>query len=456
MVLARLLTPADFGLMAMLLVFTTFATLLVEGGLGTALVQQQVSTDNDETSVFLANLAAAGVLALGLYGLAPVIGRLYAQPTAPPLLQALVWLLPLGALATVPNALLTQQLDFRKRAGAELLASMGSGGLALWLALRGHGVWSLAWQALSGAALRAALLWWLTGWRPRGRFDCEAFADLFRFGGYLLLANVLAACALRLQSLLLGKLFDARTLGMYAMAHDTQQAPAQLASALLNRVGLPMFASVKDHPVKLAGALRLSLRLSMFVFAPCMAGLAVVSAPLIHLLYGPQWSEAGPLLSLLALATVFWPLNVLNLAALGALGRSDLILKLEVAKAAITIPLIVVASPFGALAIAGAALAVSLAYVWINTRHSQRRLNYGLREQLRDLRPILLLTMTAIAPAWLILKLFDHSPWALPPAITIAITAYTMGAIALRLRAWQDLLDILRTLRFGMTPSKGG
>lgn len=455
-VLARLLTPADFGLMAMLLVFTTFAALLMEGGLGTALVQRQASTDNEETSVFLINLTVGCVLASVLSLLAPAIGRLYAQPSLASLLQALAWLLPLGAVANVPNALLTQRLDFRKRAGVELVASVGSGGLALWLAWRGHGVWSLAWQALTGAALRAALLWWLSGWWPRGNFDRAAFAGLFRFGGYLLLANALSVGALRLQSLMLGRLFDARTLGMYVMAQDTQQAPTQLASALLNRVGLPMFASVKDEPLKLAGALRLSLRLSMFIFVPCMVGLSIVSAPLVHLLYGPQWSEAAPLLALLALAAVCWPLHVLNLAALGALGRSDLIFKLELAKAAVTIPSIVVASPFGALAVAGAAVTANLVSVWINTRHSHHLLDCGLRVQLRDLRPILLLTITATAPAWLILTMFDHSPWALLPAIASAIGAYTVTAVALRVQAWQDLLDFLHTLRSGVTSTEQG
>lgn len=456
MALARLLTPADFGLMAMLLVFTTFAALLVEGGLGTALVQKQASTDNDETSVFLVNLVAGCAMALALWALAPGITRFYSQPTLAPLLRALAWMLPLGALATVPNSLLIQRLDFRRRAGAELLASVGSGAVALWLAWRGHGVWSLAWQTLVGAGLRAALLWWLSGWRPRGRYDRAAFAGLFRFGGCLLLANALSVGAMRLQSLLLGRLFDARTLGVYAMAQDTQQAPAQLASALLNRVGLPMFASVADQPAKLAGALRLSLRLSMFVFAPCMAGLAVVAAPLVRLLYGPQWGEAAPLLSLLALAGLFWPLHVLNLAALGALGRSDLILKLEVAKAAVTIPLVAVASPFGAQPVAWAALVAGLACTWINTRHAHRLLDCGLRVQLRDLRPVLLLTLAASASAWGALALVGNAPWALGLAIAAAVATYALVAVALRLQAWQDLLEFLRTLRSGVSPAGGG
>lgn len=448
-VLARLLTPADFGLMAMLLVFTSFAALLAEGGLGSALVQKQVTSANDETSVFLVNLGMGCVLAVLLWLLAPAIAGFYAQPRLTDLLHALLWLLPLGALATVPNALLSQRLDFRKRAIAELSASCGSAMLALWLAWRGFGVWSLVWQAIVWAGLRAVLLWWLSGWRPRGRFESAAFTGLFRFGGYLLLANALNIAAMRLQSLLIGRLFDARTLGFYAIAQDTQQAPAQFMSGLLNRVGLPMFAAVADQPTKLAGALRLSLRLSMFVFAPCMAGIAVMAKPLVVLLYGSQWGLAAPLLAVLALAAVFWPLHLLNLAAISALGRSELVLKLEITKALISIPLVIVASTFSVLAVTWAVLASSLIGVLINTRYSHVLLDCGLRAQLRELLPGALLTLLAAAAAWLASG-WISSPWLdLVAAVCAAIASYVIGAAVFQLQAWRDLLDLLQTLRAG-------
>ncbi len=456
MVLARLLTPADFGLMAMVLVFTTFAALLVEGGLGSALVQKQATSADDEASVFLANLGMGALLALLLWWLAPAIAGFYAQPSLLPLLRLLSWLLPLGALATVPNALLSQRLDFRKRAGAELAASIGAGVLALWLAWRGAGVWSLAWQAIAAALLRAVALWGLSGWRPRGRFDGASFSRLFRFGGPLLLANVLSVAALRLQSLLIGRRFDARALGYYAMAQDTQQAPAQFMSGLLNRVGLPMFATVAQQPAKLAGALRLALRLSMFVYAPCMAGIAVAAQPIVRLLYGPQWEAVAPLLSVLALAGMFWPLHVLNLAALGALGRADLVLRLEVVKGLVGIPLVLLAAPRGPMAVAWAVFASSLASAWINTRHSHRLLHCGLRAQARDLLPGLLLTLAAAGAAWLASGWSRHALLDLGLAIAAAVATYVAGAVLLRLQAWRDLLDFVQALRAGAPPAGKG
>lgn len=455
MALARLLSPSDFGLMAMVLVSTTFAALLVEGGLGSALVQKQAANADDETGVFLVNLGMGLSLALLLWLLAPPIARFFQQPGLAPLLQLLAWLLPLGALATVPNALLSKRLDFRRRAGAELFASVGSALLALWLAWRGTGVWSLAWQAIAGAALRAAALWILSGWRPRGRFDGASFPGLVRFGGPLLLANVLSVASLRLQSLLIGRLFDARTLGYYAMAQDTQQAPAQFMSGLLNRVGLPMFSTVATQPDKLAGALRLALRLSMFLFAPCMAGIAVAAQPIVRVLYGPQWDDVAPLLSVLALAAMFWPLHVLNLAALGALGRADLVLRLEIVKGLVTIPLVLLAAPRGAMAVAWAVLASSVACVWINTRHSRRLLHCGLQVQLRDLAPGLLLALAAGAAAWWASGTTGRALPDLVLAVAAAIATYAAGAAMLRIQAWRDLVDFIHALRTGPMPSTG-
>lgn len=445
-VLARLLEPEDFGLMAMVLVFTSTAALLVEGGLGTALVQRQKTTADEEASVFWVNLAMSCVLAALLALSAPSIARFYDQPALPELLHLMLWLLPLGALATVPSAILTQRMDFRSRLLAELIASTCAAAAALLLAWHGHGVISLAWQLITAATVRMILLWRLSGWRPNGRMDPVAFGRLFRFGGTLLLANLLNVAATRLQSLLIGRLFDARALGFYALAQDTQQAPAQFMTSLLNRVGLPMFSMVASQPAKLAGALRLSLRLSLFVFAPCMMGLAVIASPLLKLLYGPTWTPAAPLLGLLALSAVFWPLHVLNLAAISAIGRADLVLRLELVKALVTIPLVVVAAFSSVVAVAGAVLVSSMLCVAVNAWHSQRLLGYGLVAQMRDALPTLTLALLSTGVAAMVLHVGGNGPISMLLAISSAIAAYAVGATCSCLPAWQDFQVFLRTL----------
>lgn len=446
-VLARLLTPSDFGLIAMLLVFTAVAALLVDSGFGTALVQKQGTSDNDETTVFLFSSGASVAVAVGLWFAAPAIALFYAQPLLTPLTRLLLFVLPLSALAAVPDALLTQRLDFKARAKAEIIASLCSGALAILLAWRGLGVWSLAWQAVSAIGLRAALLWVYSGWRPRGRFELSAFRSLGGFGGYMLMANLLNTISLRLQSLLIGKMFDSRALGYYTLAQNTQLAPAQFMSGVLNRVGLPVFATVADQREKLVGALRLSLRVAIFVFVPCMVGIAVVAKPLIIILYGARWAPAAPLLTLLAVSATFWPLHVLNLAAIGARGRSDLIFRLEVLKRIVSIGLIVAASFYGVMAIAWAVLVSGLFAVAINTWYSKKLLGYGVLAQLLDQASTLAITGLAALTGWLVLHWMPPGAPAMILAIVGAAVVYLGTAALSRNTAFMEILELGRTMR---------
>lgn len=444
-VLARLLTPTDFGLIAMLLVFTTIATLLVDSGFGTALVQQQRTHDDDETTVFLSGLCISCLVGLGLWLCAPAIAAFYAQPMLVPLTRLMIWVLPMSALAAVPDALLTQRLDFRARANAEIYASLSSGTAALLLAWHGFGVWSLAWQSIVSIGVRAVLLWLFSRWRPRGRFRVSSFRKLFAFGSYMLMANLLNTISIRIQSLLIGRLFDSRTLGYYTLAQNTQQAPAQFMSSVLNRVGLPVFSTVAERPGELVNALRLSLRVSIFVFVPCMAGIAVISKPLIATLYGDHWTPAAPLLSILAVSATLWPLHVLNLAAIGARGRSDLIFRLELVKRVGSIGLIVACSPGGPMAIAWAVLISSLFGVAINTWYSHKLLGYGLIAQLQDQAGTLLLTAMAALAGWLVLR-WTHGTAAMFVAIVAGALVYLAGAALTRHPALGDVRQLAHAL----------
>lgn len=454
-VLARLLTPSDFGLIAMLLVFTSVAALLVDSGFGTALVQRQRTSADDETTVFISGLAISATLGTGLWFSAPAIASFYSQPLLTPLTRLLLFVLPLSGLAAVPDALLTQRLDFRSRANAEIYASLFSGAVAIVLAWRGFGVWSLAWQSIVSIGMRAALLWLYSRWRPRGSFRLSSFRSLFRFGSFMLMSNLLNTLSLRLQSLLIGRLFDSRALGYYTLAQNTQQAPAQFMSGVLNRVGLPVFSTVANQREKLVSALRLSLRVAIFVFVPCMIGIAVVAKPLIAMLYGPSWTPAAPLLTVLALSATFWPLHVLNLAAIGACGRSDLIFRLELIKRVFSISLILACSPGGPMAIAWAVLASSIFMVLVNTWYSRKLLGYGVLDQLRDQTSTLLLSAVAALAGWLVLHWMRTGTPAMLSAIAAAVVVYLSGAFVGRHPALREIFELARTLRSSPAQAQG-
>lgn len=445
-VLARLLTPADFGLIAMLIVFTSLGATLVDAGFGTALIQRRNITADDETTVFI--FATLTGCALGaILGLAsPWIAGLYHQPRLVELTHLIVWVLPIGGLAAVPDALLTKTLQFRKRATAEFLASIISGTVAVFLAWNNFGVWSIAWQIVLAASLRALLLWMFAAWMPTGGFSRSAFRKLFGFGGYMLSARLLDTLSNRAQLLLIGWWFNATTLGYYTLAQSTQQAPADLIGAVLNRVGLPVFSEISDQPDKLRNALRFTMRASIFLFLPCMVGLAMLARPLIVMVYGARWQSAASILTLLALASALWPVHVLNLAALTAQGRSDRFLRLEAVKKIVLLALVILASPFGATTVAFAVFASSLLSAIINTLYTKQMLNYGLWAQILDQGQTFLLCGLAAGAGWSILHWSSAGTLHTLLAIAAAALIFVGGAFLLHSRALEDLLQVGKSL----------
>ena len=444
LVLARLLTPDDFGLIAILVVFTSIGGLLTDSGFGMALVQRREVTADDETTMFLFNVGA-GVLIAGLLWIgAEPIASYFSQPQLTALTRVAALGLPLGALGAVPDALLTKRLDFLSRTSAQLIASAGSGSLAIFLAWRGWGTWSLVWQGLAGGALRSACLWYFSRWRPHGAFRVSSFLALFGFGGYMLMSNLLYAIAGRLQSALIAKLFDARSLGYFTLAQSVPDAPLSFMGSLLSRLGLPVFSTMSDRPDKLHEALRVSLRLSMFLFIPCMFGMALVARPLVITLYGEKWSPAVPVVSLLSIASSIFPVHVLNLAVLNAQGRSDLFFRLEVFKNLIIVAFTLIAAPFGPTGIAGAMIIVGAITAYINCWYSRKLLGFGLASQLLDQTGTVILTVVASIPAWCVLHWNNIGVLPTLAAILLAVLVYFGGAAAMKHPALKDLLGVLR------------
>ncbi len=444
LLLARLLAPSDFGLIAILLVFISIGTLLIDSGFSTALIQRQKTTADDEATVFWFTVGMSMLLFGTLWFSAPAIALFFEQPLLTPLLHLVAWILPISALSSVPDAILTQKLQFKARTKAQLISAIFSALVTITLAWRGFGVWSLAWQAVTAAATRGALLWLYSGWAPTGQFRKTSFHSLFGFGGYMLLSSLLDTLTIRLQSVLIGKLFDTRSLGYYTIAQSVQSAPTSIFGGILNRVGLPVFASVTNEPAKLAGALRLSIRVTLFIFIPCMVGIALIAKPLLEFFYGQRWGEAAPILTLLALSSAFWPLHVLNLSALSAQGHSNLFFRLEVMKKVIAITLILAFSTGGPVAIAGSVLISSLLGIFINTKYSGKLLGYGLKAQLIDLLPTIGLTALAAPVGWAILHWTTPGLFHLCVAVIATMATYIGAAIYFRNAALSEIVSLVQ------------
>jgi O-antigen/teichoic acid export membrane protein len=263
----------------------------------------------------------------------------------------------------------------------------------------------------------------------------------------MLLSSLLNAVYVQVQPLLIGRMFDIRSLGFYTLAQNSQQAPLSLMGGVLTRVGLPVFSALADQPARLIEALRPILRLSMFVFVPCMVGLAVLAKPLILLIYGTRWLPAAPILSVLAIAGTLWPLHVLNLEAIKAQGRSDLFFRLAVIKITLATGLVVLGSPWGPIGIAWATVIAGAINAGINTYYSWRLLDYGPLMQAAEQVPTFALSVLAALIGWGILHSMPTGPIAVLPAIAGAAIAYLGAARIFKVRALTDLLSFLRALR---------
>ncbi|MEQ1439886.1 lipopolysaccharide biosynthesis protein [Fontimonas sp. SYSU GA230001] len=456
LVLARLLQPADFGLVAMLLVGTSIAMLFVDAGLGPAIVQRPILCPDHETTAFWF-MTIVAVLAWSLLALSsPLVANAFGEPLLARLLPVMALTIFFNALAAVPDALITRSMLFKRRAGIEAISAIGSTGLALLTAAMNLGVWALVVQAVAAAALRAAACWLISGWRPAGRIRRHSLTQLLGFGGNLMVAGLLDVLSLRLQSVLIGRLYGSSTLGLYTVAYTCFQAPVSIVSAMLNKFGLAVLSRAAGHTESLRVTLQISVRSATFLSAPVMLTIALLSEPIVQAAFGPQWIGAAPLLAILALSGMFWPIHVLNQVAINAIGRSDLFLKLAIAKKCLAITLIVMGSLWGAVGVAYALLASSLLSLALNARYLETLMQYGMRPQLRDHADTLLALGAQTVTGQLVLVTLDPGGWRTGFLVAAPLAAYFATAFLIRHRSLRDIGELRRMAHTQLAATASG
>jgi teichuronic acid exporter len=443
--LARLLAPEDFGVIALLYVFISLASLFVNSGFSSALIQRQDITHTDQSTVFFFNLGMAALMSLVLYVAAPWIAAFFELP----ILQSLTYVMALnvfiGAVGSIHNTLLTKALDFKTIMKVGGVATFSSGLLAVLMAWSGYGVWSLAWQSLLSSLISTALLWKWHSWRPSWEFSLTSLRSLFRFGGYMLLSGVLDTIYTRLYSVLIGKFYSARELGYYTRAESTEQLPVDVLTKVLNRVAFPVFSEAAAEPERLARGMRKVLVTIMLLNIPALLGLAVLAEPLVITLFGEKWLPSVPFLKVLCLSGVIWPLHVINLNALMAQGRSDLFFRIEIIKKLVGVLLLVLASLHSVMAIAWATVLLGVIGFFINAHYSGVLLSYGSWQQLRDIQPYALVGLAMAASVWAGSHVLHWAPAAELVTLTVmGASFYFVACYLLRLAAFNEIMAIIR------------
>jgi len=445
LVLARLLSPEDYGTVGLLAIFIGVAAAFTDSGFFTALIQRKEVSETDLSSVFYFNIGIS-LLAAAILGMAsPLIAAFYKMPVLLPLMWLLAGNLVLTSLASIQSVLLWRSLNFRRQCIISLTALVVSGAVAIILAWRHYGVWSLAIQTLVCTIINAVLLWTTSSWRPTWVFSVSSIRSLFKFGGFVFLTGLIDTLFTRLNTLVIGKFYSARDLGYYSRADSTSILPGDVMSGIIGRVAFPIYAAAQDDKALLKAGLRKSIILVMMLNIPIMLGLAVTARALVLVLFGNQWLPCVPYLQILCLGGILVPLHMLNLRILLAQGHSDLYFKLEIIKKSIGVLLMGAACFFGIAAIAWSSVLTGFIGFGFNAHYSGRFLGYGFFSQTLDLLPYVGAGLAMGGASWAISFLPITTPiLMLATQISVGAIIYVSLCAGLRLKGFVDAWSMVR------------
>lgn len=390
-VLARLLMPEDYGIIAIVTVFTSILQVFVDSGLGTALIQKKDADDVDFSTVFYFNVFFCSILYLLLFGGAPYIAAFYQKEQLTSVIRVLGLTLLISGVKNIQQSYVSRQLLFKRFFFATLIGTICAAFVGIVMAVLGFGVWALVVQGLTNTAIDTVILWITVKWRPRRVFSLSRLRILFSFGWKMLCSSLLGTVYNNIRQLIIGKMYSSADLAFY---NKGQQLPNLLVTNInssIDSVLLPVMSRAQDERGHLKRMMRRSMTTSVYIMAPMMIGLAVVAEPLISLLLTDKWLPCVPFLRIFCISYIFQPIHTANLNAIKAMGRSDLFLKLEIVKKIIGIVLLICTMWLGVLAMAYSLLVSNLISVFINGSQNKKLLQYSYFEQLRDILPSLLL-----------------------------------------------------------------
>ena len=392
-VLARLLAPEDYGVIALVTVFTSILQVFVDSGLGTALIQKKDAEDLDFSSVFYFNLLVCLILYAGMFLAAPLIANFYGSPIYIPLVRVLSLTLVISGVKNIQQSYVSRHMIFKRFFFATLGGTMVSAVLGIALAYAGCGVWALVAQYLCNTAIDTAILWITVPWRSQRIFSWKRLKALLSYGWKLLASALLDNIYSNLRSLLIGKIYSSSDLAYYNQGDKFPNVIVTNINTSIDSVLLPTMSGVQDKRNKIKDMTRRAIMTSVYVMAPLMMGLAFCAPSIVRLVLTEKWLPCVPYLRIFCITYMFWPIHTANLNAIKAMGRSDLFLRLEICKKIFGLCLLLITMRISVLAMAYSLILSSIISQLINSFPNQKLLNYRYLDQLRDVLPSILLAI---------------------------------------------------------------
>lgn len=392
-VLARLLTPADYGLIGMITVFFVIANVFIDSGFGLAYIQKKDANEKDASTIFFFNLFISILLYLLIWMFAPSIANFYKEPQLINLSRVMGINLIINSFSIMQIAKLTKDVNFRKKTLILLTSSVIAGLAGIMAALLNYGVWSLVIQGVVNASIRSLGLWIMYKWRPLFVFNFDSLKSLFSFSSWALMTNVIRTIFDNIYILVIGKFFPAAELGFYTKAKQFQGIVSKQASIAVGSVAFPVFSQLQDDKNKLKNAMRRFMQHTFFFIAPFSAILFVIAKPLFLILLTEKWLPMVPYFQLLLIAGILYPLHMVNVNVLSAQGKVNLTFLLEIIKNIFRVINIAIMYKFGVIYIIYGEIALSFLALIINTFYTKKFVDYGLFEQLKDISAIIIISM---------------------------------------------------------------
>lgn len=392
-VLARILAPTDYAVIALLNVFISILSVFVNCGLGGALIQKKDADDTDFSTVFYAQMCFCIVLYVLLFAMAPFISHFYEMPEMTTMVRVLGLTLVIAGVKNIQSAYVSRNMIFKNFFFATLGGTIGAAVVGIGMAMAGFGAWALIAQSLFNNAVDTIILWIMVKWRPKRAFSLHRLRGLFSFGWKMLASSLLDRVYGSLRTLIIGKMYTANDLSFYNKGQSWPVLIVDNVNSSIDSVLFPTMSAAQSEPERVKSMTRRAMKTSTYVMAPLMMGLAFVGEPLIKLLLTEKWLPCVPYMTIFCITYMFYPVHTANLNAIKAMGRSDLFLKLEIVKKVMGLTVLALTMWQGVMVMAYSLLFTSVLSQIINSWPNKKLLNYGYLEQLKDILPGILLAV---------------------------------------------------------------
>lgn len=442
-ILARLLEPSDYGIIAIVMVFIAICNVFIENGLGVSLVQHKEANELDFSTVFYISFAISAILCVVMLLSAPLIGKFYEMSEIVIVIRILSIRLPIAGVNSIQRAYISRNMLFKQSCLVSLVSVVVSAIVGIMMAYKGFGIWALVGQTLTNSLTNTIVQFAIVKWRPKLIFSFSKAKEHFKYSWKITVGELLTQIYVQFSTILIGKYYTTNDLAFYNRGQTLADYVVDNINSSISSVLFPAISNNSDNLIVVKQMTRRAIRVSSYIISPMMLGLAVISEPLILLLLTEKWLPCVPFLRIVCVIYLFMPINASNIQAIKAVGRSDLFLKMEMLKKAIGLPIIFCALPFGVMVFAYSGILSSLATCIINIIPNKKVLGYGYKEQFMDIIPSIGVSLIMCLSIYFIPNIRLGNTITLIVQIIVGITVYFGLSWLLRMEQLFYTLDIV-------------